>query len=55
MYLGRGEGVHLYGYVFTGIDTSRGRIVSFVPLSCDSHYLKTKGLTQGYQHHVQFN
>ena len=27
------EGVHLYGYAFTGISTSMGRIFGFVPLS----------------------
>ena len=39
------DGVHLYGYVFTGIITSMGRIFGFWPLSCELHYLKTKELT----------
>ena len=42
------EGVHLYGYVFTGIITGMGRIFSFVPFSCELYYLKTKGLAQAY-------
>ena len=46
------EGVHLYVYVFTGIITGMGRIFSLVPLSCELHYLKMKGLTQAYQHPV---
>ena len=39
------DSVHLYGYVFTGISTGMGRIFGFVPISCELHHLKTKGLT----------
>ena len=49
------EGVHQYGYLFTGISTSMGRIFGFAPLSCESYYLKTKRVTQAYQHPVQCN
>ena len=49
------DGIHLYGYVFTGISTGMGRIFGFVPLSCELHHLKTKGLTQAYQHPVSCN
>ena len=46
------EGVHLYGYVSTGISTGMGRIFCFVPLSCELHHLKTKGLAQASHHPV---
>ena len=49
------DGVHLYGYVFTGISTSTGRIIGSVTFSFELHYLKTKGLTLAYQHPVQCN
>ena len=39
------DSVHLYGYVFTEISTGMGRIFHFVPISCELHHLKTKGLT----------
>ena len=52
------NGVHLNGYVFTGIITGMDRIFSFMPLSCASQlyasqllHLK-KGLTKTYQHPV---
>ena len=46
------EGAHLYGYIFKGITIGMGRVFSFVALSCELHYLKTKVLTQAYQHPV---
>ena len=48
------HGVHLYGSVFNRDRHRYGYNFGCVPISCESNYLKIKGLPQAYQHPAHY-